>query len=116
MDVIIYSDFIQNYPKYLIQSGDIVEYESKLLRVIQFEDKLALINDSDWMSLSNFTNDLIGLSNHITKIIRPNSNRGLSKLEGITIWKRKSEKDIKREAVQLEIDKLTDELNRLGGR
>jgi len=109
-----YSDFIQHYPKYIIKSGDIVEYESKLFRIIQFEDKLAIINDSDWMSLSNFTDGLEGLQSPITKIVRPNSNRGLSQLQGTTIWQRKSEIDIKREAIQLEIDRLTEELNNLG--
>ena len=112
--IVFYSDFIQRYPKYIIQSGDIVEYDYKLLlRIIEFRGKLSIIGDNDWSNLNDYESDL--KDSRITKIIRPTCNMDLSSYEGTTIWQRKSKNDIKREAIQLEIDKLTEELNKLGG-
>ena len=114
----IYSDFIQHYPKYLIQSGDIVELSDYgNMRVTLFKSQLVLTSDSSWMPLNSFDSSLKYKSDNevITKIIRPNNNCDLAYLQGTTIWQRKSKNDIKREAIQLEIDKLTEELNSLGG-
>ena len=111
---ISYSEFSKKYPKYIIQSGDIVEYDYKLLlRIIEFRGKLSIIGDNDWSNLNDYESDL--KDSRITKIIRPTCNMDLSSYEGTTIWQRKSKNDIKREAIQLEIDKLTEELNSLGG-
>ena len=117
-EFISYYDFIQHYPKYIIESGDIVKStEFGIMRVTLFKNQLVLINDSSWMPLNSFDSSLKYRTDDevITKIIRPNTNCDLAYLQGTTIWQRKSKNDIKREAIQLEIDKLTEELNSLGG-
>ena len=116
--IVFYSDFIQHYPKYIIESGDIVKSTKfGIMRVILFKNQLVLINDSSWMPLNSFDSSLKYKTDDevITKIIRPNTNCDLAYLQGSTIWQRKSEIDIKREAIQLEIVKLQEELNSLGG-
>ena len=89
--IIPYSDFIKQYPKHLIQSGDIVELSDYgLIRVILFNNELCLIDDDMWRPLYDFT-DSLESSTPINKIIRPTCNRDLAKLTGTTIWQRKSE-------------------------
>ncbi len=109
---IYYYDFIQHYPKYIIESGDIVKStEFGIMRVTLFKNQLVLTNDSSWMPLNSFDSSLKYKTDDevITKIIRPNTNCDLAYLQGTTIWQRKSE------IIQLEINRLQEELNNLGG-
>jgi len=119
MKIINYSDFIQHYPKYLIQSGDIVKHSYfGIMRVISFGDTLIAIGDNskeNYTLLDDYSNSIEYRDWTISSIIRPKSAMELFYIEGTTIWQRKSEIDIKREAIQLEIDKLQEELNNLGG-
>ena len=111
--IIPYSDFIKQYPKHLIQSGDIVELSDYgLIRVILFNNELCLIDDDTWIPLYNFT-DSLESSTPINKIIRPTCNRDLAKLTGTTIWQRKSEAEIKLEEIQSQIEALKKELEEL---
>ena len=114
--IIPYSDFIKQYPKHLIQSGDIVELSDYgLIRVILFNNELCLIDDDTWIPLYNFT-DSLESSTPINKIIRPTCNMDLAKLTGTTIWQRKSEAESHRRKLEIEAElkRLQEELDTLG--
>ena len=115
--IIPYSDFIKQYPKHLIQSGDVVEHSAfGTMRVVLLNSNLVAVGinkEDSYTLLDDYTDSLEYDDWSIISIIRPINPRELFYMEGTTIWQRKSEIYIKREEMQSQIEVIKKELEEL---